>query len=352
MTSPTNPPSPPSGPANVITLDAIADPAGVFAILAVDQRNTLRRMFASAARPDATDADLRGLKADVLAALAPIASGVLLDPTYGVPALADVQRAGKVEASTASRPGTQSVSRPDTQSVSRPGTRSKAVAGPIGPGLLVAAEPADRGDWNGEPRAHRVPHQDAAWVRALGGHAVKFLVQLRPDRPRPAGTPDLVDEVLGVVREVVADCRAHGLPSVVENLVYRLPGEDELTPRHREDVIVESARLLAETGADLLKLEYPGSAEGCRRIAEVARGPWAVLSAGVAFDEFARALRVACDDGGASGFIAGRSIWKESVGLTGPARAEFLTTVAAARLTELIAAVNGRARPWREAITT
>jgi tagatose-1,6-bisphosphate aldolase len=360
VTSPTNPPSPPSGPANVITLDAIADPAGVFAILAVDQRNTLRRMFASAGRPDTTDADLRGLKADVLAALAPIASGVLLDPTYGVPALADVQRAGNGEAATplcpgtrsALRPGTQNVSPTDTQSVLRTDTQSKAAAGPIGPGLLVAAEPADRGDWNGEPRAHRVPHQDAAWVRALGGHAVKFLVQLRPDRPRPAGTPDLVEEVLGVVREVVADCRTHGLPSVVENLVYRLPGEDELTPRHREDVIVESARLLAETGADLLKLEYPGSAQGCRRIAEVVRGPWAVLSAGVAFDEFARALRVACDDGGASGFIAGRSLWKESVGLTGSARAEFLTTVAAARLTELIAAVDGRARPWREATTT
>lgn len=352
MTNPTNSPSPPSGPGNVITLDAIADPAGAFAILAMDQRNTLRRMFASTGRPDATDADLRGLKADVLAALAPIASGVLLDPTYGVPALADVRRAGNGAASTPLPTGTQSVLPTDTQSVLRLGTQSKAPTEPTGPGLLVAAEPADRGDWNGEPRAHRVPHQDAAWVRGLGGHAVKFLVQLRPDRPRPPSTPDLVEEVLGVVREVVEDCRAHGLPSVVENLIYRLPGEDELTPRHREDVIVESARLLAETGADLLKLEYPGSARGCRRIAEVVRGPWAVLSAGVAFDEFTQALRVACDEGGASGFIAGRSIWKESVGLTGPARAEFLTTVATARLTELIGAVDGRARPWREATTT
>jgi tagatose-1,6-bisphosphate aldolase len=73
-----------------------------------------------------------------------------------------------------------------------------------------------------------------------------------------------------------------------------------------------------------------------------------VLSAGVAFDEFTRVLRVACDEGGASGFIAGRSIWRESVGLTGPARTEFLTTVATARLTELVSAVEGRARPWRE----
>ena len=297
-----------------ISLDAIADPNGVFAIVAMDQRNTLRRMFTSVGREDATEAEFRGIKVEVASALAPIASGFLLDPSYGVPAV------------------------------------TEAGALPADRGLLVAAEPADRGNWNGEPRAHRIPEQNAAWVRGLGGHAVKFLVQLRPDRPHPAGTPDLVADVLNVVREVVEDCRAQGVPSVVENIVYRLPGEDELTEAHREDMVVEAARLLAETGADLLKLEYPGSAKGCRRVADAVRGPWAVLSAGVAFDEFQHVLRVACDDGGVSGFIAGRSIWKESVGLTGPARTEFLTTVATARLAELVAAVDGRARPWKEAV--
>lgn len=297
------------------TLDAIADADGVFAIVAMDQRNTLRRMYAAVGRPDVTDEELFAVKADVAAALTPLASGILLDPTYGVPAV----------------------------------TRAGALADTCG--LLVAAEPAERGDWNGEPHAHRIPEQNAAWVRDLGGHAVKFLVQLRPDRPHPAGTPDLVADVLNVVREVVADCRAQGIPSVIENLIYRLPGEDELTPAQREDQIVESARLLNETGADLLKLEYPGSAKGCRRIAEVIDRPWAVLSAGVPFADFQRVVHVACDEGGVSGFIAGRSIWKESVGLEGQARAEFLETVAKPRLAELVDAVNGRARPWKEAVT-
>ncbi|HVV21991.1 MAG TPA: hypothetical protein VHF06_21330 [Pseudonocardiaceae bacterium] len=297
------------------TLDAIADADGVFAIVAMDQRNTLRRMYAAVGRPDVTDEELFTVKADVAAALTPLASGILLDPTYGVPAV----------------------------------TRAGALADTCG--LLVAAEPAERGDWNGEPHAHRIPEQNAAWVRDLGGHAVKFLVQLRPDRPHPAGTPDLVADVLNVVREVVADCRAQGIPSVIENLIYRLPGEDELTPAQREDQIVESARLLNETGADLLKLEYPGSAKGCRRVAEVIDRPWAVLSAGVPFADFQRVVHVACDEGGVSGFIAGRSIWKESVGLEGQARAEFLETVAKPRLAELVDAVNGRARPWKEAVT-
>lgn len=295
------------------SLRAIADEAGAFRIVALDQRNTLRRMFESVGVPG-TESAMRSAKAAIAAALTPMASGILLDPTIGVPA---VTEAGALAA---------------------------------GCGLLVAAEPADRGDWHGEPRVRRVPEHHAGWATGLGGDAVKFLVRLRPDRPCPPGTPDLVVEVLDTVREVVADCRAAGVPAVIENLIYQLPGEHELTARRREDVIVESARLLAETGADLLKLEYPGSARGCRRIAEAITGPWAVLSAGVPFAEFKNALLVACDEGGASGFIAGRSIWKEAVGLDGPVRAEFLNTVARPRLAELVTAMAGRARPWTEGV--
>ncbi|WP_028926521.1 hypothetical protein [Pseudonocardia acaciae] len=300
------------------TLDAIAGPDGVFSIVAMDQRNTLRRMFAAADK-EATEEGMRAVKADVIGALSPGASAVLLDPDFGVPA---VRAAGALADGT---------------------------------GLLVAAEPASRGNHNGEPRAFRIPEQDAAWVRGMGGNAVKFLIQLRPDRPRTPGEPDLVAEVLSVVAEVVADCRRAGLPSVVENLIYPLPGEEPLTEMntaHREDVIVECARMLTEIGPDLLKLEYPGSPKGCRRIAEVTDGPWAVLSAGVDFAEFEHVLRVSCEEGGASGFIAGRALWKEAVGLDGPARAEFLDGTARLRLEACVAAVTGRARPWREAVRT
>ncbi len=51
----------------------------------------------------------------------------------------------------------------------------------------------------------------AAKVRAQGGDAVKFLVQLRPGRPVGDG-PDIAAEVLDIVREVAADCRAAGVP--------------------------------------------------------------------------------------------------------------------------------------------
>jgi tagatose 1,6-diphosphate aldolase/sulfofructosephosphate aldolase len=71
-----------------------------------------------------------------------------------------------------------------------------------------------------------------------------------------------------------------------------------------------------------------------------------VLSAGVPFEQFTDVLQVAFDEGGASGFIAGRSVWKESIGLAGAERDRFLTDVARPRLHRLVEVASTRATPW------
>jgi tagatose-1,6-bisphosphate aldolase len=294
------------------TLADIASADGVFAIIAMDQRNTLRRMF-KAVDIEASEEDLRTAKADVARALTPAASAMLLDPTFGVPAVTEAQ---------ALAPGC---------------------------GLLVAAEPSSRDSYNGEPRTRRDPELNARWVAAQGGDAVKFLVQLRADRPvAKSGKPDLAAEVLDVCQEIVTDCASAGLPSVIENLVYALPGE-QLSGKVREDAIINAAAALNELDIDLLKLEYPGSPDGCRRLADVLHRPWAVLSAGVPFEQFSDVLKIAFDEGGASGFIAGRSIWREALPLKGVERQRFLDNIARPRLDDLVAVASQRARPWNEA---
>ena len=292
----------------VRTLADIAGPDGVFSIIAMDQRNTLRRMF-QAVGIEATDDDLVQAKADVARALTPLASGILFDPTFGVPAVT----------------GTDALARSC--------------------GLLVASEPAERGRLGSEPITHRDPELNASWVLGLNGDANKFFAQLRADRPSPQpGEPDLVELCLQAVREVVADCAATGIPSVIENLVYPLPDED-FTPDRRAAAIIESARALNELDCDLLKLEYPGSPEACRRLAAVLNRPWAVLSAGVPFDDFTEVLQIAFAEGGASGFIAGRSVWRESLALDGREREIFLSEVARPRLARLVD-VAAAATPW------
>ncbi len=296
-------------------LARIATDAGTFAIVAMDQRNTLKRMYHAAGVADPSDLELTEIKADTVQALRGTASAFLLDPTFGVPAI---------------------------DLLPTDGPRI---------GVLVAAEPSERGTVNGEPRTHRDPELSAEWVARQGGDAVKFLVQLRADRPAAAGEPDTTAEVLQVVREVVADCRAVGIPSVIENLIFPLAGEDPATPEQKADRIIEAAIMLDDLAPDLIKLEYPGSPEACRRLADALTVPWAVLSAGVAFDEFASAVRISCDEGGTSGFIAGRSIWKEAVGMERPARQEFLGNEGRRRLDALVQVIDGRARPYSEVVT-
>jgi tagatose-1,6-bisphosphate aldolase len=290
-------------------LASIARADGTLAIVAMDQRNTLRRMLTDVGRPTDSD-ELRAFKVDVVRALSPSASAVLLDPEFGVPAVRD--------------------------------------AGALADGCatLVAVEPAERDVWEGEPRASRDPDRTAAWVSGMGGDAVKLLVQMRPDRPRRDGEPDLVSEVVEVVRAVVADCAAEGVPSVVETLLYPLPGEEPLSPRQRADLIAESARILTEVRPDLLKLEYPVDAEGCRAVADAVTVPWAVLSAGMPFDAFLDAVVTSCDEGGACGFIAGRVYWREAVALEGAERAAFLANTGRTRLEQSLEVMSGRAQPW------
>jgi tagatose-1,6-bisphosphate aldolase len=217
-------------------------------------------------------------------------------------------------------------------------------------GLLVAAENPDRGNFNGEPRPTKMIGQDAAWVKSQGGQAVKVLVSMHPGRPMKAGEPDLTSETVELVRNIVADCKAQGIPSVIENLIYALPNAEPLTDEQKENLIVESAILLNETKPDLLKLEFPMSERGCKRLADSLTVPWAVLSAGVAFDQFKKVITISCDAGGASGFIAGRSIWKEAIGMNKADQEKFLNSTAIARLEELNATVVGRAVPWQKVI--
>jgi tagatose 1,6-diphosphate aldolase/sulfofructosephosphate aldolase len=290
------------------SLDQIAGGTGRFAILAMDQRGTLRKMLDKAGTPSA-DADMSAFKVDVIGRLSPHASGVLTDVEYGV---APVREAGALAA---------------------------------GVGLLIASEWSPQPQWNGESRNEFDRARGPDFVAANGGAALKFLVRWRPDRPARAGEPDLAQEAVDAVRAVVEACRAYGLPSVIEPLVNRQPGDDHALSKQ---LVIRSAEVLAELGPDLLKLEWPGDADGCHQLTKVCGNvPWALLSAGVAYEQFVDRVLVAMD-AGATGYIAGRAFWGEAAGLTGTDRRRFLQTTGAERMAALNTMVEGHGRSWRE----
>ena len=178
--------------------------------------------------------------------------------------------------------------------------------------------------------AELLPDLGASGVRRLGGTGAKLLVRLRADREGPDGAN------AAVIRTAVADCAASSLLLVVEVLVYAADDEDASTfAARRADLIREGALLAEECGARYLKLEYPGDAAACASLTDALGVPWALLSAGVDHETFVGQLETALA-AGAAGFIAGRSIWKESAGMDGEERSTFLRGEARRRLSELL----------------
>jgi sulfofructosephosphate aldolase len=265
---------------------------GWLAIVANDQRQSLVAMREREGLPVGSE-QVRGLKSDIVEALAPDASGVLLDPEFSLPALVDE---GIVPRHT---------------------------------GILVATERSGPHAVDGLRVAEVL--LNPADVRRLGGTAAKLLVYVRPDREDADGPNGRL------VAALAQACAAADLLLFVEVLPYRLGDEDHTEyERRKADLGREAALLVESCGAKMLKLESPGDESACARLTDALSVPWAVLSAGVDHETFTQTLREALA-GGALGFIAGRSLWKEAALLEPAERRAFLRNVSRRRLAELLA---------------
>jgi sulfofructosephosphate aldolase len=235
----------------------------------MDQRESLRAMFGDAGGR-ASDAELVSFKVAVTRVLSPSASALLLDVDYGV----------------------------------APALDAHALAPSCA--LIVAADRLEQRPGGPVTDTDLDERIDPGAVRAFGAVALKLLVVWRDDRKR--------DRRREMVERFTSLCADSGLASVVEGVVRGPEGFD------REAGIVESAR---ELGArcDLYKAEVPlfgrathdEIAARARAITAALPCPWVVLSQGVEIEDFPAAVAAACA-GGASGFLAGRAIWRDVVG--------------------------------------
>lgn len=256
------------------TLSSIARPSGAFAMLAVDQREAMRGMFAEHQDGPVSDEQLRRFKVEATRILTPYASAVLVDKQFAFDAVVE--------------------------------------AGAVAPGcgLIAAADEFIAG--NGEYVTDVVIDEavDPAAVREQGAVAMKLLVIHRPDTDPQVR--------IDMVRRFVERCRSAGLVSIIEPVAK--------APRDGRDwdwdqCVVDVARELGGLGADLYKAEVPLKGQGdegetrrrCAEITDAVSSPWVVLSSGVPAELFARAVRLACESG-ASGFLAGRAVWASVIG--------------------------------------
>jgi tagatose 1,6-diphosphate aldolase len=188
-------------------------------------------------------------------------------------------------------------------------------------------------------------------MKMLGVDVCKLLWFFRPDS-------SIADHQREVVRRLVEECSALSLPLVVEPIWYPLEGEDPKSEAWRErrvEGIIESAREANGLGTDMLKVEFPGyvdsdagkakASAACQQLHASISVPWVILSAGVGYDSFKTQVEIACN-AGASGFLAGRSIWRDAASTRDPELREKAGLDAADRLAELANITRACGKPF------
>ena len=268
------------------TLKDITRPSGGFAMLAVDQREAMRLMFAAAGAPvPVTDQHLTDFKVNAAKILSPYASAILVDQQFCYRQIVD------------------------QQFCYRQIVEQQAVAKSCA--MIVAADEFIPG--NGIPVDSVVidKNVDAQAVKRDGGKALKLLVLWRSDEDP--------QQRLEMVKAFNTLCHDNGLLSIIEPVV-RPPRRGAAFDR--EQAIIDAAKELGDSGADLYKVEMPLFGKGTQhelltasqKLNENIAMPWVILSSGVDDKLFPRAVSVAMQ-AGASGFLAGRAVWSSVIGL-------------------------------------
>ena len=275
----------------------ICDASGAMMVIACDQRGGMRTLLSSSPDEQAkiSNETLGETKADIALYLASKAGCVLVDPVCAVPGLVD-----------------NDILPRDTA-------------------LLIGI---DASGWGTSPEGYRISKLvegvDARRVRGLG--ATRW-----QDHGLPAhGYARGERQNLETLRKSIEDFAREDLLLVVEFLTYQLQGESKEDFESKlPSLIVEGSRTCLEAGAKVLKIPYPGSEEACAQVTEIAGDvPWAVLSAGVDHKTFLGQVEAAMKNG-ASGVIAGRSLWKDCISLDRKVSREKLSSVAVSRLRDL-----------------
>ncbi len=287
-------------------LGALARASGTFLMVAMDQRESLRAMLGEHHPAPVEDARLVAFKLAVARELSPYASGLLIDRDFGF----------------------------------EPLVREGALA--AGCGLMLAADAIVPEPGNPVGDTTLDPGLDLERAAAAGVVALKLLVVWRDDGERRRRR-ELAERFVTLARDA-------GLNSIVEGVVRPTASGGAFD---RDGAIVEAARELASVGPSLYKVEVPLHGRGdpaelgrrCREIDAAVGCPWVVLSSGVDPADFPAAVESACR-AGASGILAGRAVWRDTLAADDPT--ELLRERSVPRLLGLAEIVDRHGRPWEE----
>jgi tagatose 1,6-diphosphate aldolase len=299
-------------------LTSTSTPEGLFTILAFDHRQSFEKMLGATPTRSIPFNKIVDAKLDVISQLVNHASAILLDPLYGAP---------------------------------------QAIANDLLPaqtGILVAVEETGYSGKSSARISSLLPDWGVEKIKRMGADAVKLLIYYHPDASQ------VTEGQERLVKEIVQACRLHDIALFLEVVSYSINPSIEKASKafakQKPELITRIAAKLSSLEADVLKLEFPVDVQhdknedywytACQAITKAAKCPWTLLSAGVDFSAFTKQVRIACM-AGASGYIAGRTVWQEGISMNPDDRRKWLRLVAIKRLIELQQIALEHGRPWQ-----
>jgi tagatose-1,6-bisphosphate aldolase len=234
---------------------------GRFLMLALDHRQSFRQIL-NPLNPSATsDKQIIAVKKAIIESLSEKISGLLIDPEFGLPAYKSLN-----------------CQKPYLLSAEKSGYQKKD-----------------------EERITELEYEIAD-LKKMGASGIKLLLYFNP-------WVKSAIEQLKTAAFVYHQCRQENLPLFLEIVTYYT----EETALNKNNLVVESLNKVLSFGviADVFKLEYPLDRQGCLTVSKIlGKIPWIMLSRGENFQIFKIQLEEAMANG-ASGFLAGRSLWQE-----------------------------------------
>ncbi len=248
----------------------ISNDLGQFQMLALDQRNSLQKMI-NAQKGTVEDSDLVSVKRSILKTLSDKVSAVLVDGEYGFP------------------------------------SNLKYVSHKTG--IILSAEKSGYvTDEKSSSRLSKLYREDVGvFAKKSGMDAVKLLVYWSDNASKEAKAHQMK-----IVEELGQVCLEEDILYILEILTYDVNNSD------KEKAILNAMKVFSDERhkVDMFKVE-PIVREAhfnLKRedVYDFSNGkPWVILSGGMDVEDFKDILKWNCQIG-ASGFLAGRVIWKEA----------------------------------------
>lgn len=267
-------------------LETLLDDNGFIKIAALDHRSSLKKML--------PENKLANFKALATQTFLPYSTAVLIDPEYGANAIKIAQSLYKEVVLTREISGYKD--RPDGRTT------------------------------------ELYPQFTSKKLKQMGATAIKLLLYYNSDAPNATKQQATAQKVKEEAEQV-------NLPVLLEIVTYPV----SKTEYHRGDAILRAITDLRQF-ANILKLEYPvdviennlkSAIPYLDQMTSSAEIPWVLLSHGMEFKTYKKALYIAKGEG-CKGFAAGRSIWKDIAELdTWDAQVEFIKTTAKDRFEQI-----------------